>query len=221
MHLEAPAAKMRRLAKSALEETGGAELSPALQAVAKGSLEHAERDLLRLFRSRGMSLDVRISAYDFHPGMHVPHLKVKHWFKHLLRERSELVFGGFSKGPEAKLAMMTFWQNLRGCMPDHSIFRTHRDRLQNCLPFYLFLDEGVGLRKSGVLVISMQCVLGCETAKNFTAALQRAQQRNPDLEMDAVAVKKLMTESQAHNAAGRTDSFTRLYRRKCTRRTHC
>ena len=202
---------MKRLAKSALEELGGSELSPALQLAAKGRLDHAERDLLRMFRARGMSLDVPISSYTFGP-LSVPHLKVKHWFKHLLRDQSELVFGGFRRGSsEAKLAMLCFWENLRGCMPDHAIFRTHRDRLQNCLPIYLFLDEGVGLRKSGVLVISMQVVLGCETARNFMSALKKAEERNPELELDATTLKEIMTKSQSHNSAGRTYNSRFLY----------
>ena len=180
----------------------------ALEQAAKGDLVHAERDLLRLFRSLGMSFAIRISHYMFGQTW-IPHLKVRAWWTHLLKSRSENIFGGFRRTqPEATLAMSCFWKNLKGCVPDHAVFTSHADRL---LPFYLFMDEGVGLRKSGVLVISMQAVLGSSTASTFYAKRKETETGRRGRELDAASLNDLMTDSQSHNAAGNTYNSRFLY----------
>ena len=195
---------MKRLAKAALEERGEDMCSPGLKKAANGSLDHAERDLLKTFESLGMTIDVDISLYRF--GLvHIAHIKVYAWFRYLLKFRSSLLFGGFEKSQaESQLAMKCFWENLRGTMPDHSVYRTHGDRLQNCLPYYLFMDEGVGLRKSGVLVISLQPVLGCSTARLFS-------EKACSCDLSEAELLEVMTQSQSHNSAGSTYNSRFLY----------
>ena len=202
---------MKRLAKAMLEEIPEHLQSASLRAAAQGnSLEHAERDLLRLFRSRKMSIPVPIELHSWGL-LFVPHMSVKAWFRYLLRTHSDLVLGGFGRRKqEARLAMATFWENLRGNKPDHDVFRTHCDRLSSCFPFYLFLDEGVGLRKTGVLIISLQFVLGVQTAELFGKALE-AHAETPGRRMSRSIVERLMTESQQHNNKGRTYSTRFLY----------
>ena len=204
--LQAPGSRIKRLAKSALEERGPEGVTSGLRLAANGDLQHAERDLLSLFRSLGMSMEVRISQYRF--GLTVlPHMKVRDWWSYLLKKRSPLVLGGFERHqPEAELAMECFWQNLRGCMPDHSLYSTHNDRLEDCVPFLLFLDEGTGLRKSGVLVVSMQPIVGKGTASKFLSEMH-----NSARELDRAGLKQLMSECQEHNAAGRTYDSRFLY----------
>ena len=195
---------MRRLAKGTLAEPGF-QGSPALEAAARGDLNHAERDLLALFRSQGMTLPLKITHYLL-GGVWLAHLKVRAWWTYLLKSRSELVLGGFRRTqPESELAMKCFWENLRGVMADHRVFQTHSDRLQTCVPFFLFLDEGVGLRKSGVLVVSLQSVLGTSTVETFMAAQKRGR------ELDAASLQLLMTEAQRHNASGSTYNSRYLY----------
>lgn len=195
---------MKRLAKATLEERGDDACSPGLKKAASGSLDHAERDLLKTFEQLGMTIDVAISLYRF--GLvHIAHIKVAAWFRYLLKFRSDRLFGGFQRSQaESQLAMKCFWENLRGVMPDHSVYRTHGDRLKHCIPFYLFMDEGVGLRKSGVLVISLQAVLGCSTAHLFS---RKARSRD----FCEAEMLDIMTESQTHNAAGRTYESRFLY----------
>ena len=202
---------MRRLAQSACAEWGAGAVSPALLQAAKGDVKHAERDLLSLFRSYGMSLEVPISHYHFGP-VCIAHLKVRKWWTYLLRSRSTLVFGGFDRRQqEAELAMQCFWKNYKANVPDHKIFNTHADRLQHCLPFYLFLDEGVGLRKTGVLVISLQVVLGNSTAKNFVEARHKLEATRRGEELDPGTLSDLMAKNQSHSAAGRTYDSRFLY----------
>ena len=201
---KAPASRMKRLAMSAVQELPKHLVSAGLESAGKQSrLEHAERDLIRLFASLGMSCPLVLSTYQF--GQHsVPHVKLHSWFSVLLKERSDLLFGGFRKDQqEAQLALQTFWLHYKATAPDHTVYRSHSDRLSNCLPYYLFFDEGVGLRKSGVLVVSWEILLGLDTAKVFQENLSKAGRR-PDL-------TDVMTVSQCHNAKGRTWDTRFLY----------
>ena len=204
---------MRRLAQSALEEHGSSECSEGLVRAARGDEKHAERDLLRLFSSLGMSLNIPISHYRFGLTM-LPHLKLRAWWEYLLKSRSSLALAGFHRHQqEAELALKCFWDNLRSCMPDHQVFQSHGDRLETCVPYCLFLDEGTSLRKSAVLVISMQPVLGTSTAAKFSDGLRGngKRKRSRDSSLDPAALKQLMAQSQAHNGSGRTYSSRFLY----------
>ena len=72
------------------------------------------------------------------------------------------------------------------------------------MPYFLHLDEGTGLRKTGVLVFSAQTVFGVETARNFEAAFSKSS-RSSD------SAKKCMDEAQFHNARGSTYKSRYLY----------
>ena len=195
---------MRRLAQSALDERGESSCSEGLRRVARGTEQHAERDLLRIFSSLGMSMDIPISHYRFGLSI-VPHLKLRAWWEYLLKFRSPLAFGGFHRDQlEAELALKCFWQTLKASMPTHQVYASRHDRLERCLPFFLFLDEGTSVRKSAVLVISMQPVLGTSTAGKFGDRLRKSKKRKREPERNPPDLQKLMIESQTHNSAGRT-----------------
>ena len=201
---EAPASRMKRLAQSAVSEMPEHLVSQGLRSAARDSpIEHAERDLLRLFRSLGMSAALPIDLHQFGI-IFVAHLRIDSWFRMLLKEQSNLLLAGFAKHqPESELAMKCFWSNFKATVPDHQIFRTHHDRLGHCLPYYLFLDEVVGLRKSGVLIVSWEPVVGSETSKAFAEKLAQAGRRCDRM--------RIMTESQTHAARGRTWNTGFLY----------
>ena len=207
---QAAATKMKRLMKSVLEDIPeGSHVSAALKSAANTkNMGNAERDLLKLFKSLDMSVDVPIDLHQF--GFRfVAHVKLRSWLKFLLTYKSELLLGGFHRRQaEAELALGAFWSNFRAVFGQHEVFRTHADRLPQCVPYYLFFDEGVGLRKSAVLVISMQCVLGTGTAEKFLEAVSLAQSSNEDCRVDT---KLLMTQSQQHNSKGSTYNTRFLY----------
>ena len=201
---EAAASKMKRLMRSVLDDMPeGTRVSVALKSAANTKhLRNAERDLLKLFKSLGMTADVPIDLHSF--GLRfVAHVSLRSWFRFLLTYKSELMLGGFHRRQaEAELAMATFWNNFKAVCGQHEIFRTHADRLERCVPYYLFFDEGVGLRKSAVLVISMQVVLGTATAEKFLEAVSSGQSSDRKL---------LMSESQQLNSKGSTYNTRFLY----------
>ena len=65
--------------------------------------------------------------------------------------------------------------------------------LARCVPFYLHLDEGTGLRKSAVLIFTAQAVFGQETASRFEAEYA-----------SRPTVFEAMTRAQFHSSKGST-----------------
>ena len=70
--------------------------------------------------------------------------------------------------------------------------------LERCVPFFLHLDEGTGLRKSAVLIYSAQTIFGAETAKRFEEFFQGNVRR------DHNAAFETMSRAQFHSARGST-----------------
>lgn len=135
------------------------------------NLQNAERDLNTLFQQEGLSLPIKPTFVTF--GLQdVPYLSLATWYSYLLGSHPHLVLGGFSTNDwNASLLLDSFWKNFQCTAPDHAVFDLHGggNRLSRCLPFMLHLDEGVGLRKSAVLVLSMQPLFGRETAERYVA----------------------------------------------------
>ena len=80
----------------------------------------------------------------------------------------QLLLGGVRfGGPLVGLLLESFWKMHRVAHGDHWVFQQHGECLRQCVPYYLHLDEGTGLRKSAVLVINMQACWGQGTADAF------------------------------------------------------
>lgn len=160
-------------------------------------IRNAERDLHCLFQGEQMCLPIRATTAEI-GSQTVHYLSLKTWFPFLLEQHPHFVLGGYStKEFNARLLLSTFWTNFEKNFPDHEVFQIHKegpgdDRFHRCIPFLLHLDEGVGLRKSAVLVHSMQPVLGRETARKFAENFE---------EKD---IHARMTQSQFHNSTGTT-----------------
>ena len=164
------ATKCRRFAKSVFEDLGpslGGGCSARLKKA--GNVDHlsnAERDLHRLFQREGLVLPLRLSSAKFQ-GAEVEYISLKTWFDYLLDKRPTFMLGGFTLESSSML-LQNFWMNFESNFPQHDIFDIHPNDLSHCIPYYLHLDEGVGLRKSGVLIISMQCIWGLDTRVRFS-----------------------------------------------------
>ena len=160
------------------------------------NLKNSERDLHRLFEEEQLSIPVKLSI--FRVGLlQVHHIKLKTWFEFLLHDYPQVVLGGFEKDdPRSKLLLEAFWSTFRIAHSDHWVYDYHSDSLNKCVPYYLHLDEGTGLRKRAVLIYNMQPVFGAETKNNFEELFSSTSDRS-DLEM-----QRVMLKSQAHNQRG-------------------
>ena len=57
-----------------------------------------------------------------------------------------------------------FWTRLRQTQPNHAVFRENKP-YSNTLPMYLHADEGISLKKKGILILQTQCVIGFGSAR--------------------------------------------------------
>ena len=76
------------------------------------------------------------------------------------------LLGGHSLA-EAKGMLLDFWAKYRALFPRHQLFSdTGPSRpLHRCIPVFIHGDEGVHYRKSGLLVLSFQGVIGYGSSK--------------------------------------------------------
>ena len=156
-------------------------------------VKNAERDLHTLFRKEGLC--VPLYSNCFNNGVEdVHYISLTSWFPYLLRYHSQLLLGGFRWAQNSsELLLQTFWTNFKQSHPNHAVFDLHEgDRLGRCLPYFLHLDEGTGLRKSAVLVVSFQAVFGLGTYEEF---LRLSRVRD---------LHDRMTQSQQTNSKGST-----------------
>ena len=160
------------------------------------NLKNAERDLHALFRKYGLALPLQISALKC--GLfHLHYISLTSWFRYLLNDFSHLLLGGFKVGDsKATFLVKSFWESFRVANGDHWVFSQHGANLQKCVPYYLHLDEGTGLRKSAVLVFNLQTVWGSETKDEFE---KRFASQSGRTDSDMV---RYMLESQCHNQRG-------------------
>ncbi len=192
------ATKCTAFASSSINELRGSlggTMKRGLLRAAQSKYGNAERDLHRLFKKEGLSLPIGTSTLDV-GDQQIKYLSLKTWHSYLLNYHSKLMLGGFDiQDPTAQILLRVFWENFQKNFGDHAVFDLHQEQghLGKCVPYYLHIDEGVGLRRSAVLVVAMQCVFGRETAKIF------GDTHSQDGSMD-----HRMTISQYHNAKGST-----------------
>ena len=159
-------------------------------------LTHSEVRLHKLIQSWGLTLPIEMSHLNL--GLFwIPILHVADWMEHMLRKEPRVLLGGytFSEKTEIHLHLKAFWTAYQLEDGDHPVYTTHKDRLQFCVPYFLYLDEGRGYRKSPVMLIAFEAVLGLPTRAAFKAKGPRefaTEQEYLDACLDA----------QAHTAKG-------------------
>ena len=70
-------------------------------------------------------------------------------------------------------------------------------QLSRCIPFYLHMDEGTSLRKSAILVLTVQTLFGADTLDRLQKLMQQT-----DRTMESM--RRVMTQAMNHSAAGST-----------------
>ncbi|CAK9047294.1 Uncharacterized protein SCF082_LOCUS26512 [Durusdinium trenchii] len=195
----APASRCKRFAQSALKECGDVLGSDALRRLGNVKcIKNAERDLHVLIRKYKLTLPLK-PRFLVVGGVEYPYLSLHSWMNYLLDHQSKFLLGGFHwTDVNSQVLLNTFWENLHKCWPDHKVFEMHAGNLDRVIPFFLHMDEGTGLRKTAVLVISAQCVWGVETADRFNASYAAAGSHSDQI------VSEMMSDAQMHNHKGDT-----------------
>lgn len=199
---KAPANRLKHFARAAIQESRDSLSSRLLEKAANTKcIKNAERDLHILLKRHGMTLPIQPTPVSFVGAnkLEIPCLKLTTWWHYLLSTHPDFLMGGFQFGSMSQLLLDTYWQNMESCFPDHAVFTLHdRETRKRCIPFYLHMDEGVGLRKKAVLVMSAQAVFGLETQTRYNDFYTSSTVRTMD---DAAGV---MSRAQFHSARGST-----------------
>ncbi|CAE7280003.1 unnamed protein product [Symbiodinium sp. CCMP2592] len=160
-----PAKRVVDLAKVIEREAPGC--LRGIKMMSNVDLSHAEIRLHKLVREWGLTLDVPMSF--MRQGLFwVPILHVLDWMTYMLHKEPRVLLGGYDvRDPEVRWHLRTFWHAYRDEDTSHEIFTYHSDRLSACIPFFLYLDEGRGYRKSPVMIIAFESLFGVGTKANY------------------------------------------------------
>ena len=130
---------------------------------------HGERDTQRLFNRHNLRLKVPTSMLHVpgdgaHEPVDIPYLKLTDFFRLLVSEHPELLFGGL-KGQEAEGLCELFWDRYEKFHGEHVIFRDlSKEERRRTLPIALHGDKGRGRQKAPVFCFSWQTVFALPKA---------------------------------------------------------
>ena len=74
-------------------------------------------------------------------------------------------------GGQPLSCLTSFWEKLRPLRPQHPVYRLPKETWQHIIPVYLIADEGRGFKKSQIMVLGSEPVLGegCEAEDAITS----------------------------------------------------
>lgn len=140
-------------------------------ASARLSATNVDRNLRRVIKKAGASLDieiilVRTTVRLLKPKLRVveifrPCLSMKSWISVLLSDYPHLVLGGFDVDQETEWRHLFewFWSQYRDVDSSHPIFHTDGVDFGTAIPYATHGDEGRGLRSQAFMVQSFQMIL--------------------------------------------------------------
>lgn len=67
-------------------------------------------------------------------------------------------------GGQGLTAVRSFWVRFREEQPNHPVYTTHPTKLHQCIPLYVYGDEGASHKKASFLVLNWQPVIGAGTS---------------------------------------------------------
>ena len=121
-----------------------------------------------IFRSHRFYYPVELTTEEAPPLAGFTWLKPSNFLKAMYKNNDlSHLLGGYSL-TEAKGLLHNFWSKYRALFPRHQLWEdvdANRKDLSKCIPVFLHGDEGVHYRKSGLLVLSFQGVIGYGSSK--------------------------------------------------------
>ena len=113
------------------------------------------------FEDYKLAADIPFNYKDVGLGQPHPVLSILDFVKTLdTNGKLDLLFMG-----NAPQRYEEFWGKWRARQPHHPIYRAHGDCLGRCVPVMVHADEGTSQKKNGVMIVSVQPVLGHGTSK--------------------------------------------------------
>ena len=159
---EASCTSQIRTARAVTEEIGeGMARQSGVLSWSQIPFEHSERDVHQVISKQGSALDIPVSEMRVQ-GQPVPWIPPKDWFQFILRQGVWHHLAGV-RADEMHLAgtlWETFWSYYQELNPHFELFSKPGVDYSRTVACYLHGDEGRTLKKSGLMVTSIQSALG-------------------------------------------------------------
>ena len=134
--------------------------------------KNCSRTSWRTFYRAGLGFKVKIHTYDYATptGEIIPisYISPTELVEYLLQHRPGVLVGGLDCPLEISRQVDTIWKCFKLHSGDHQVFEEygHDGRgLENIIPIAWHGDEGRGKRRGNTVVVSLQSVIGVETAR--------------------------------------------------------
>ena len=161
-HSEASCVSQIRTARAVAEELGEATaVRSGVQRWAKVSFDHSERGVHKIVSDQGTKLDLPITSLQLGEDS-IPWIDPRSWVQYIVDQGLCSMFAGVT-GKQKYLApgiWRDFWSKFEKMNPHHEVFTLDNMDWGKTIGLYIHGDEGRTLKKSGLMVTSIQSVLG-------------------------------------------------------------
>ena len=104
-----------------------------------------------------------------------PVILLTNWMKTILQKSPRFLLGGHDIGGSAYMGMLEeFWDNFRLVDDSHPIYQKDPSRRKRTIPIALHGDEGRGLSRAPVLILSYQVLIPFTGVESLNASVQLA-----------------------------------------------
>lgn len=134
-----------------------------LNALGNVPLSHSETGAHRVFRRFNQSLDIKISKVDLPSKKQFPFVAFSDWLRFIVEKDQLEYLVGVKDISDMQKNLHTFWDRYKSVCPDHEIYHrasAHQLQLNMCIPVLHHGDEGRGLKKKQIMVLSVHGALG-------------------------------------------------------------
>lgn len=126
----------------------------------------SERDTSRVIKKQGTKLGVPITEINVRTKV-MPWIDPRAWFEYIIRFGLLHYFAGLRVCEKLRFRarLLEFWENMKRIQPHFSLFCDDDDGGNTCdfsrlVPLYIHGDEGRTLKKGGLMIVSVQPVIG-------------------------------------------------------------
>ena len=157
--------------------------SRGLKMLKRVNLKRSESGTHTVFKKFGQSIHVKISTTDLPTKMSFPYVKFSSWLRYIVEYDNLDCLVGTGDVEKMRPMLTTFWKRFEALYPHHVICdRAEGDRdfhRSMCIPVLYHGDEGRGLKKKQLMVLSTHGCLGKGNSHSNLGKTQ-AELENPD-----------------------------------------
>lgn len=133
-----------------------------MKKLARVKLSRSEAGAHTVFKQFGQSVDVKICKTNLVNKPGFPYVSFTNWLRYLVEYDQLEHIVGVQKLDDMQPLLRTFWDRFQKLHPEHIIATRDDPEFQHdmCLPVLLHGDEGRGLKKKQLMVLSIHGVIG-------------------------------------------------------------